>query len=184
MTLEEALKKIEELNGLIDSNKAKALEDTKTQLSEQAKTHDKAIQLAHNKGYDSAKGKFETDKDGFIKKEDVDKMLSDRDTTYSRQSTLSKMGVKNPKRALKLIDEDDLKSFGTEDFKEEDFIKKYGDDIVFNGKKEEEGEKKNNPSNFMKNNDKQKEGLTAEKFEAMSSEERSKLSTAQKLALL
>ena len=182
MDLAQALAEIERLKGLVTEAETKAETTVKTALDEQTKAHEKALQISYNKGYDTSKNKFESEKDGFIKKEDVDKLLADRDTSFSRQSALRDLGIKNPKKAMKLIDEDDLKSLGTEDFKSEDFVKKYGEDIVFI--KGDDGQPPKKPQNFMKNNQQQKEGLTAEKYEQMSTEERNKISTAEKLALL
>jgi len=185
MELEEALALIEtqktEIQGLKDTSK--------TALDDLTKTHEKAIQVSYNKGFDKAKNASKDEvKDGYIKKEDVEEMLSKRDKSFSLQTALTKMGVKNPKRAMKSIDEDDLATIGSEDFNEEGFKKKYGEDIVFTSSKKEEEEegddKKQTPSNLTKNNKEAKTGLTAEKYAGMSKSERAKISTADKLALL
>ena len=182
MELEEALALIEtqktEIQGLKDTNK--------TALDDLTKTHEKAIQVSYNKGFDKAKNASKDEvKDGYIKKEDVEEMLSKRDKNFSLQTALTKMGIKNPKRAIKSIDEDDLATIGSEDFNEEDFRKKYSEDIVFTTSSQEEEEESNkNSSNFTKNNKKVKTGLTAESYAGMSATERAKISTADKLALL
>jgi hypothetical protein len=182
MELEEAL-------ALIDTQKTElqGLKDTHTTaLGDLTKTHEKAIQVSYNKGFDKAKNASKDEvKDGYVKKEDVEEMLSKRDKNFSLQTALTKMGVKNPKRAMKSIDDDDLSTIGSEGFDEEGFKKKYGEDIVFtSSQKEEEGEHKKKPSNFTKNNKKVKTGLTAESYAEMSDTERAKISTADKLALL
>ena len=179
MELEEALALIEtqktEIQGLKDTGK--------TALDDLTKTHEKALQVSYNKGFDKAKNASKDEvKDGYIKKEDVEEMLSKRDTNFSLQTALTKMGVKNPKRAMKSIDEDDLATIGSEGFDEEGFKKKYGEDIVFTTSSNEEEHKK--PSNFTKNNKEVKTGLTAESYAEMSATERAKISTADKLALL
>jgi len=183
MDLEEALALIEtqktEIQGLKDTHQ--------TALNDLTKTHEKAIQVSYNKGFDKAKNASKDEvKDGYIKKEEVEAMLLEKENLFKRKSTLSKMGVKNPERALKIIDEEDLALFGSEDFKEDDFKKKYGEDIVFStsSQKEEEGGEKKPPSNITKNNQKPNTGLTAEKYADMSDTERAKISTADKLALL
>jgi len=184
MELEEALALIEtqktEIAGLKDTHQ--------TALSDLTKTHEKAVQVSYNKGFDKAKNASKDEvKDGYIKKEEVEAMLLEKDNLFKRKSTLSKMGVKNPERALKIIDEEDLALFGSEDFKEDDFKKKYGEDIVFSTssqKEEDEGDEKKPPSNITKNNQKPRTGLTAEKYAEMSDTERAKISTADKLALL
>jgi len=183
MDLEQALAEIARLKGeatkVADTNKTALTEALKKAKEES----DKALQVSYNKGFDKAKNASEEDKkNGYVSKEDVDKLLADRDTAFSRQSALRDLGIKNPKKAMKLIDEDDLASLGSEDFKSEDFVKKYGEDIVFT--KQGENNQQQQRQQHTKNNEQQKEGLTAEKYEAMSTEERAKVSTADKLALL
>lgn len=183
MDLEEAQARITELEGEIST-----LTDTHTTaLSDLTATHDKAIQKSYNQGFDKAKNASKDEvKDGYVKKEDVEDMLSKRDLSHKRQSLLSKMGIKNPSRAMKSIDEDDLTTLGSEDFDEEKFRAKYEGDFVFSGDKKD-GEKppKKSPSNFTKNNqNNQKAELTAESYNEMSAEEQAKVSTAEKLALL
>jgi len=182
MTLEEALALIETQKTEIQSIK----DTSQTALDDLTKTHKTETQVSYNKGFDKAKNASKDEvKDGYIKKEDVEKMLSERDTNSTLQIALTKMGVKNPKRAMKSIDEEDLAKINSADFKEEDFREKYGEDIVFSAAaKKEEEETKPPASNFTKNNKNANTGLTAEKYAGMSATERAKISTADKLALL
>lgn len=183
MELEEALALIETQKGQLADLKA----TNDKAVSDLTATHEKALQVSYNKGFDKAKNASEKDiNDGYIKKEDVDKMLNDREKGFNTEKALLKMGVKNPKRALKAIEEDDLATIGEEGFNEEDFKKKYGDDIVFTtSSKEEDLDPLNKDSkNITKNNEKPNEGLTAEKYADMSKADRDKVSTADKLALL
>lgn len=184
MELEEALALIKtqasEIEGLKESNK--------TALGDLTTTHEKALQVSYNKGFDKAKNASATEmQDGYIKKEDVEAMLSEREKSANTELALTRLGVKNPKRAMKVIDDEDLALMGGNDFKEDDFKKKYSEDIVFSkaSEKEKEEEFKQSPSNFTKNNkDKVNTGLTAEAYEAMSPSARAKIPVADKLALL
>lgn len=180
MELQEALDKIKELEGKLDGVSDKQATAVKEATDKLGKEHKTALQVQYNKGFDASTNKHKDDKEGFISKEDVDKMLSDRDTSFSRQSALKSLGIKNPKNAMKIISDDDLATLGSKDFKEEDFKKKYGDDIVFTSQKEEAKK----PSNFTKNNTKVKTDMTAASYAEMSTSERAKISTADKLALL
>jgi len=185
MELEEALQVIETLKGENATLKTEN-EGLNTKLTDTASAHEKELQASFNKGYDKAKNKFEGEVgDGYIKKEDVEKMLSERERGHTVEKELLRLGVKNPDRAAKLIDEEDLLKFGGEDFNEEDFMKKYGDDIVFAKPSGEEANgPKDAPSNFTKNNDKQEQPLTAESYAELSPAEQAKIPMAEKLALL
>ena len=185
MNLEEALAEIETLK----TENSELKDSHKTALSDLTKTHDKALQVQYNKGFDKAKNASENDiKDGYMKKEDVEKMLSDNSAKASVQIALTKLGVKNPKRAMKLIDEEDLATMNSDDFNEEDFKKKYSEDLNFTPSKKEdeleEEEVKTTPSNISKNNKKPKAELSADKYAEMPKSERDKISVADKLALL
>lgn len=185
MELEEALARIAELEGQIETLGT----DHTTAINDLTKAHGKEVQKSYNQGFDKAKNASKEEvKDGYVKKEDVDEMLNKRDLAYKRTSLLSKMGVKNPKRALKSIDDEDLESMTGEDFDEEKFRDKYGEDFVFSSsqelKKEVKKEVKKTPSNITKNNKHQKAELTAESYADLSPEDRAKISTAEKLRLL
>ena len=185
MDLEQALAEIEKLktkiSGLADENA--------TQLKTVEDEHKKALQVQFNKGFDKAKNAVEDEKKDYLSKDDVDKMLAERDEAFNQtlatekkqataRETLLNLGVKNPSRSLKIIDEEDFNLFGTEDFNSDTFLEKYQDDIVF--KKSES----NLPSaNFMKNNEKQVKKLTLAEYAEMPKEERMKLSQSEREAL-
>ncbi len=179
MTLEEAQAKITALETTITEKDTKivGLEDNaKTLVTKE--DYDKAIQKADNQGYDRGKTTSDKSKEGFISKEDVDQMLSDRDILSNRKMILSKLGVKSPNKALGFIDNDDLELLGTDGFNEDDFKKKYDEDIVFgNATKQHIPITKNNSTP-------PKAKLTAETYSDMSPQERSKVSQSDRAALL
>ncbi|MCK5743961.1 MAG: hypothetical protein KAH30_04430 [Caldisericia bacterium] len=181
MTLEEAQTKITELTDQLKDRDGKIVEFTKNagkQLSED--DLEKIRQKADNQGFDRAKKQFETEKKDFISKGDVDKMLEDRDHLFATKTELLKMGVKNVDKAIKVIDEDDLESFGTADFKSDDFKTKYEDSIVFG---EAGGKPPHKP--FTKDNKKPPhETVTADNYDQLSEKERNNMSDEDKLALI
>jgi len=137
----------------------------------------KLEQKLYNKGFDAARNKLEEDKKNYLLKDDVDKMLAERDKKFSVKTALMKMGIKSPDKALKVIEEDDYEAFGTEEFKVEDFKSKYEDVLVF--AKESGGHK-----NITKNNKIPEQKITSSTYASMSASEKSKMSAADKLALL
>ncbi len=179
MTLEEALSKITDLETVIAENKntiAGLEENAGKVLSEDDLK--KLEQKSYNTGFDKAKNQFESDKKDMIGKDDVEKMLNDRDLVYKTKTELLKMGVKNPDKALKMIDESDLQGFGGEDFKADEFKSKYEDSIVF---KSEGGTP---PVVMTKNNNTPKEKMTAETYAGLSADERKAVSREERQALM
>ena len=178
MTLEEALTRIGVLEADLGSRDTEinALKETaKSSIS--AEDFDKMKQKAYNQGFDKAKNQFEAEKEGFIKKDDVDKMLSERDSLNLKKVELFKMGIKNPDVALKIINEDDLSAIGTEEFKADDFKAKYSEDIVFS-------KEVNTHKPRTKNNDTEDKKITAENYNELSDTQKAKMSEEDKLALL
>ncbi len=183
MTIEEAEAEITKLKGELKIAEGKNAESVKTIAGFEAKGKEaeKNLQAQYNKGFDKAKNQYETDQEkNFIKKDEVEAMLTKRDKVHSTETTLMKMGVNNPTRVMKMIDEDDLNNFGTEEFKDEDFRKKYESVIVF-GK----AGGKTPPRVITKDNQKPKpEAVTSESYGDLSASEKGKMSDDQKLALL
>ena len=183
MELEEALAKIEELNTEVAGLKENAGKIPAEELK-------KIEQKAYNQGYDKAKNAYEAQindlkketGEKYVQKEEVEKMLTERERAFKTQKELLKMGIKNPEKAMKIIDDEDLETFGTEAFKEEDFKNKYGDVLVF--KKEESTPPEPNKP-FTKNNTQPRAPkLTAEEYAKMSAEERAKVPKEDRDALL
>ena len=177
MELEDALKRIKELEGNVTDLTGKHDEAIKALKS----THEKELQINYNKGFDKAKNASEDKiEKSFISKDEVQKMLADAKADSNIEIELTKAGVKNVAKAVKLIDNKD--EFDLTKFKEEN-------DFLFDDKKDnKEEDKKSNdpkpPANVTKNNENHKETMTAESYAQMSDEERGKVSTADKLALL
>ena len=181
LTLEEAELKIKELNDEITTRDT-TIAEMKTVAEKSTSSEDikKAEQKAYTSGFNKAKNQADDDKKDFISKADVDDMLSKRDNSFKTQKALLAMGIKNPEKAMKLIDEDDLKSFNAEDFKAEDFKSKYEDVLVFKG---EDKSPEHKP--FTKNNNKPTTPkLTAEDYANMSELDRKKLSNDERSELL
>ena len=178
MTLEEALARIGALEAELGNKDTEinALKEV-AKSSVSAEELDKIKQKVFNQGFDKAKNQFEIDKEGFIKKEDVDNMLSERDALNQKKVELFKMGIKNPDTALKIIEKDDLNAIGTADFKADDFKAKYADDIVFGG-----GSGTHKPR--TRNNDTADIKVTAENYNELSDTQKAKMSDSDKLALL
>ena len=188
MDLEQALAEIENLKGLIVEAETTATATMKTALEEQKTANEKALQVQYNKGYDASKNKFEGEKEGFISKEDVDKMLNDRaeeaqlllqkeKQLSTVRETLLSMGAKNPSRSLKIIDEEDYNKIGTDEFSPSDFVEKYKEDIVFKA----QGER--TPQNFMKNNGEANKKLTLAEYAELPTADRMKISKEERAAL-
>ena len=176
MTLEEMEAKITELNGTIKAQKKTivGMEDIAKNVYSK-EDYDKAIQKADNQGFDRGSAKVSDDKKDFISKTDVDEMLSERDRAYNTQKELLAMGIKDPVRALKMLDEDDVKAFGTDDFKVDDFKSKYKDVLMF--KDEEVAPANVDHKPFTQNNTKTRQPkLTAETYAELPKEERMKVS--------
>ena len=170
MTLEEAEAKILELEGTIttQSEKIVGLEDNAGKLSDEELK--KIEQKSYNQGFDKAKNQFDGEKANLLNKDDVEKMLSDRDHEHNVETQLLKMGIKSPKKALKIIDEEDFKTFGTDSFKADDFKNKYSDVLVF----KDEGGGSHTPI-LKDNRDEEKPKMTAEQYSELSKEERMKV---------
>lgn len=177
MTLEEQVTALEaEVVTLKETNAG--LVTSNGEFETANKDHEKAIQVAYNKGFDKSKNASEENLKGFINKDDVEAMLSKRDKAHNTQTALLKMGVSNPKRAMKMIDEDDLGAFGSDDFDIEKFKAKYSTDIVFKS----EGGSNHKPA--LKQNTNTDKALTAETYAEMSQEDRSKVSKEERAKLL
>lgn len=177
MELEEALT-------LIEAQKAQIAE-----LSEKANAGiskeelDKEIQKAHNKGFDKAKAELSKDiETKYLGKDEVEKMLSERDRKFKAEKKLMELGFKATKRTMRMFDEEDFEALSSDDFDEEKFREKFPD-IPGLPKEEEEAPYVPNAP-FMKNNEKKKEKLTAEQYAEMKPEERAKIPQEEKLALL
>ena len=174
MTLEEALAEIEKQKETIaelqkNAGKNKGLSEDELKKIEQK---------AYNQGFDKAKNQFESEKEGLLKREDVEKMLSEKDNLYKAKSTLKELGIKNPDRALKLIDEDDMKNITADDFKADDFQKKYGDVLVFGDSK------KTHTPITIENKHQEKTRVTAEDYAKMSASEKAKVTNEQRAEML
>lgn len=176
MELEEALQKIKDLETQVTEIEGKH----KDELTTLKATHDKEAQISYNKGFDKAKNasKDEMEK-GFISKDEVQKMMKDQSDESNIKLELSKAGVKNVDKAFKLID--DKESFNIESFKEDN-----KDILVFkeDDNKDDKNNKDDKDHQQMKNNKDDKVEMTAESYANMSNEERSKVSIADKLALV
>jgi len=182
MTLEEAQAKIAEL-----TEQAEAKDKTIAELNENAgkdKLSEAEVKKMEkrffNQGYDSAKNKFEDEKKNLISKEELNSELEKRERNFKIQKELLKMGIKAPEKAMKIIEEEDLEKFGSEDFKVDEFKKRYEDVIVFKSEEKPNG----NSNNFTKNNGEPKKAkLTAEQYAEMSKEERMKVPKEEREAL-
>jgi len=186
MTLEEALKKIAELESnlkAVSDNQATALKEaTDKQKLDLEEAHKKELQISFNKGFDKSKNASTEDiKNGYVSNDKLEEILLKRDeeakanlTKERKQATaretLLSLGAKNPSRAMKLIDEADLDTFGAEDFDREKFMDKYKDDIVFKA-----GDNNNN-ANFMKNNKEAKKVLSLDEYAGLPKAERMAMS--------
>lgn len=183
MTLEEAQAKITELNKDIQTKDGEiaGLNDKVKNAGKELSEDDmkKIEQKFYNQGFDKAKNQFEDDKKDYLKKDDVDKMLSDRDSKYRVKTELLKIGALNPEKAFVNLSEDEIASIGTDDFKLEDFKANHADDIVF--KTDDKGQP---PKNITKDNKKPKQTVTADSYKEMSPSEKAKMSSEDKLALL
>ena len=179
MTLEEAEVKITELEGTISTQTEKivGLEKNAGKISDDELK--KIEQKSYNQGFDKAKNQFEGEKENLLNKDDVEKMLSERDFQHGVQTELLKMGISSPKKALKIIDEDDLKTFGTDAFKVDDFKNKYSDVLVF---KNEGG---GNHTPILKDNrEQEKPKMTAEQYSELSKDERMKIDPEVRASLI
>ncbi|RLA68950.1 MAG: hypothetical protein DRG09_06905 [Epsilonproteobacteria bacterium] len=179
MTLEEALVKITSLEGEITTQKVSIAELSKNAGKLSDEDQKKIEQKAYNQGFDKAKNQFEGEKKDLLKKEDVEKLLSERDHLFKIKTDLREMGVKNADRAMKMIDEDDLKSFGTDEFKTDDFKTKYGDVLIF-------AKDGSNPPKVITKDNKlpDQKKVTSDSYGDLSPTEKAKMSPDEKLALL
>ena len=175
MELEEALKVIEDLKTEATAIAGKHNDELTTLKA----THDKELQVNYNKGFDKAKNASKEDiEKGFISKDEVTKMLSDAKSSSDIEIALATAGVKDVKKAMKLID--DKENFDVKKFQEEN-------DFMFKGEKKSDDEKSDEtkpPKNIMKNNDQSKEDMNAETYSKMSDDARSKIPLGDKFALL
>ena len=182
MTIEEAQAKIKELTDALEAKDGKLAELQENAGKVSKEELEKIEQRAYNKGFDKAKNQFTEEKKGYVSKDEVEQLLSARDKAFKTQRELLKMGIKNPERAMKIIDEDDLAKFGTDDFKVDDFKSKYSDVLVF---KAEDNTPPPSNKPFTKNNSTPAtKKLTAEEYAEMSKEERAKLSNEERAELL